>query len=87
MSEIDDAFADTDVMGTGEVSALLDVSQARARAFADANGVHRVGPAFGWSQDDVEAFADELDEEAEEDELEDEEDDDELEDDDDDEEE
>lgn len=67
MSEITDAFAGTDVMSTPEVAELLDVSQARVRAFADANGVHRVGPAFAWSRADVEAFADELDE-AEEDE-------------------
>lgn len=63
MSEIDDAFVGRAALSTPEVSELLDVSQARARAFADANDLRRIGPAFAWSNDDVEEFAAQLDEE------------------------
>lgn len=62
-------MAEEDVMSTADVASQLDVSESRARAYAKANGLPRIGMGFAWTAHDVAGLADQLaDEEQEEEE-------------------
>ncbi len=53
---------DVALMTTAEVAEEAEVSEAEARAWAEDNGVQRIGNAFAWTPQDVADFLDDLDE-------------------------
>jgi hypothetical protein len=54
---------DIELMGTPEVADEADVSEDEARAWAQDNGVQRVGGnGFVWTSEDVDDFLNDLDE-------------------------
>jgi hypothetical protein len=59
MDEINQLFADANVVSTSEVAAVFDISEATARAWAEELDVAKVGASYAWTHEDVEALDEE----------------------------
>jgi hypothetical protein len=79
MSDLDDLFENTAVVSSSRVARFAGISENEVRRWASALKVQKIGQAFCWQEDDVEALLKQLDElekqEAEDEEDEDEDDD------------
>jgi len=65
--DIDDLFAEANVVSTAAVARYADISEATAREWADELSVARIGASFAWTREDVEKLLECLDSEAEDD--------------------
>jgi hypothetical protein len=65
--DIDDLFAEANVVSTAAVARFADISEATAREWADDLTVARIGASFAWTREDVEKLLECLESEAEDD--------------------
>ena len=65
--DIDNLFSETNVVSTSDVARFTDMPEAQARSWAEELAVAKVGNAFAWVREDVQALADQLDADAPED--------------------
>ena len=58
--DMDELFENADVLSTGDVAEFFGVGAGTLRSWGEENGVPKVGNAFAWTQESVEAAGDDL---------------------------